>query len=90
MPALVAVASLYTTIILLGIISTPPPRPSSSSRCCAWYWCSRLREVSTQLTSARLTAVVDVIFRWLVLLAVLLAIGYVTKSLQAYPRRMCS
>ena len=39
------------------------------------------REVSTQLTSARVSAVVDVIFRWLLLLAVLLAIGYVTKSL---------
>ena len=47
------------------------------------------REVSSQLTSPRLSAVVDVIFRWLVLLAVLLAIGYVTKSpLQGYPRRV--
>jgi hypothetical protein len=48
------------------------------------------REVSSQLTSARVSAVVDVIFRWLlVLLAVLLAIGYVTKSpLQDYPRRV--
>jgi putative colanic acid biosynthesis UDP-glucose lipid carrier transferase len=45
--------------------------------------------VSSQLTSARVSAVVDVIFRWLVLLAVLLAIGYVTKSpLQDYPRRV--
>ena len=29
------------------------------------------REVTTQLTSARMTAVTDVIFRWLLLLAVL-------------------
>jgi putative colanic acid biosynthesis UDP-glucose lipid carrier transferase len=46
------------------------------------------REVSTQLTSARISAVADVIFRWLLLLAVMLAIGYVTKSLAEYPRRI--
>jgi len=46
------------------------------------------REVSTQLTSARLSAVADVILRWMLLLAVLLAVGYVTKSLNGYPRRV--
>jgi len=47
------------------------------------------REVSTQITSPRISAVVDVIFRWLLILAVLLAIGYITKSpLQQYPRRV--
>ena len=46
------------------------------------------REVSTQLTSARVSAVADVIFRWLLLLAVMLAIGYVTNSLAEYPRRI--
>ena len=89
MPALVAVASLYATIILLGDHFDP----SSSAIVIVAVLClvlvQPLRELSTQLTSARLTAVVDVIFRWLVLLAVLLAIGYVTKSpLQAYPRRV--
>jgi putative colanic acid biosynthesis UDP-glucose lipid carrier transferase len=46
------------------------------------------REVSTQLTSARLSAVTDVIMRWLMLLAVLLAVGYVTHSLNGFPRRI--
>jgi putative colanic acid biosynthesis UDP-glucose lipid carrier transferase len=46
------------------------------------------REVSAQLTSARLSAVVDVILRWLLLLGVLLAVGYVTKSLNGYPRHI--
>jgi len=46
------------------------------------------REVSTQLTSQRAGAVADVILRWLLLLAILLAIGYVTKSLTIYPRRI--
>ncbi|HWY94774.1 MAG TPA: undecaprenyl-phosphate glucose phosphotransferase, partial [Steroidobacteraceae bacterium] len=46
------------------------------------------REVSSQLTSARASAVVDVILRWFLLLAVLLAVGYVTKSLDGYPRHI--
>ena len=47
------------------------------------------REVTAQLTSPRVSAVVDVMFRWFLILAVLLGIAYVTKSpLQAYPRRV--
>ena len=88
-PAFVAIASLYSTIILLGNSFDP----SSSAFTIVAALCLVLvqppREVSSQLTSARVSAVVDVIFRWLVLLAVLLAIGYVTKSpLQDYPRRV--
>src|SRR5882757_2299139 len=88
-PAAVAVASLYATIILFGVKFDP----SSSAIVIVSVLCLVLvqgpREVSSQLTSARVSAVVDVIFRWLLLLAVLLAIGYVTKSpLQAYPRRV--
>src|SRR5450631_2522113 len=89
MPAVVAVASLYATIILFG----DKFDPSSSAIVIVAVLCLVLvqppREVSSQFTSARVSAVVDVIFRWLVLLAILLAIGYVTKSpLQAYPRRV--
>ena len=89
MPAVVAVLSLYATIILLGSVFDP----SSSAIVIVAVLCLVLvqppREVSAQLTSPRVSAVVDVIFRWLLLLGVLLAIGYVTKSpLQAYPRRV--
>jgi putative colanic acid biosynthesis UDP-glucose lipid carrier transferase len=87
MPALVAVASLYATIILLGDVFRPLLRTIVIVAVLCLVLVQPPRELSTQLTSARLTAVVDVIFRWLLLLAVLLAIGYVTKSLQ-YPRRM--
>jgi putative colanic acid biosynthesis UDP-glucose lipid carrier transferase len=88
-PTIVAIASLYATIILFGDSFDP----SSSAIVILAVLCLVLvqpfREVTSQLTSARLSAVVDVIFRWLMLLAVLLAIGYVTKSpLQAYPRRV--
>jgi putative colanic acid biosysnthesis UDP-glucose lipid carrier transferase len=88
MPAVVAVATLYATIVFFGI---PFDRTSEAIIVVA-VLCTVLiqppREVTTQLTSARLSAVADVIFRWLLLLAVLLAIGYVTKSLTAYPRRI--
>jgi putative colanic acid biosynthesis UDP-glucose lipid carrier transferase len=46
------------------------------------------REVTSQLTSERVSAVVDVVFRWLLLLVVLLAVGYITKTLEAMPRRI--
>jgi putative colanic acid biosynthesis UDP-glucose lipid carrier transferase len=86
MPAIVAVASLYLTVVFYGkvfdasaaavlivmclILVRPPP------------------EVSHQLTSERLSAVVDVILRWVVLLVALLVLGYITKSLEFYPRRI--
>jgi putative colanic acid biosysnthesis UDP-glucose lipid carrier transferase len=87
-PAAVAVASLYATVILFdGRFD-----PSSAAIVIVGVLCLVLvqppREVSTQLTSARLAAVVDVILRWLLMLAVLLAVGYVTKSLDGYPRRI--
>jgi putative colanic acid biosysnthesis UDP-glucose lipid carrier transferase len=89
LPAVVAVATLYATIILFGDRFDP----SSSAIVIVAVLCLVLvqppREVSSQLTSPRLSAVVDVIFRWLMLLAILLAIGYVTKSpLEVYPRRI--
>ncbi len=88
LPAVVAVASLFATIILLG----RPFDPSSNSTVIVTVLCLMLvqapREVATQLTSERLSAVVDVIFRWFLMLAVLLAIGYATKTLLFYPRRI--
>jgi putative colanic acid biosysnthesis UDP-glucose lipid carrier transferase len=87
-PAVVAVGSLYSTIIFFGIEFNR----SSQAIIIVAVLCLVLvqppREVSTQLTSPRLSAVVDVIFRWLLLLLVLLAIGYVTRSLAEYPRRI--
>jgi putative colanic acid biosysnthesis UDP-glucose lipid carrier transferase len=88
-PAIVAVASLYGTLVLFGSVFDP----SSAAIVIVGVVCLALvqppREVNTQLTSPRVSAVVDVIFRWFLVLGVLLAIGYVTKSpLQAYPRRV--
>src|SRR6202020_3564302 len=87
-PAVVALASLGVTIILFGHRFDP----SSAAIVIVGVLCLVLvqppREVSTQLTSARLSAVADVIMRWLLLLAVLLAVGYVTKTLNGFPRRV--
>jgi putative colanic acid biosysnthesis UDP-glucose lipid carrier transferase len=89
LPAFVAVGALYATIILFG--DTFDPR--SSAIVIVAVSCLVLvqppREMTAQLTSPRVSAVVDVIFRWFLILALLLAIAYVTKSqLQAYPRRV--
>jgi putative colanic acid biosynthesis UDP-glucose lipid carrier transferase len=88
LPSVVAVASLYATIRLFGSVFDP----SSSTIVILAVLCLLLvqppREVTTQLTSDRVSAVTDAIFRWLVLLGLLLVIGYVTKSLQVYPRRI--
>ncbi|MGO9934433.1 MAG: undecaprenyl-phosphate glucose phosphotransferase [Steroidobacteraceae bacterium] len=88
MPTVVAVSSLYATIILFGAGFDP----SSAAIVIVAVLCLVLiqppREVSTQLSSTRVSAVIDVISRWLLLLAILLAVGYVTKSLDEYPRRV--
>ena len=89
LPAIVAVASLYATLVAFG--SNFDPR--SSGIVVVAVVCLVLiqppREVTAQLTSPRVSAVVDVLLRWSLILAVLLGIAYVTKSpLQSYPRRV--
>jgi putative colanic acid biosysnthesis UDP-glucose lipid carrier transferase len=86
MPTVVAVASLYVTVIFFD----KGFDPSSAAIVIVAILCLVLvqppREVSTQLASTRVSAVIDVIFRWLLLLGILLAVGYITKSLDEYPR----
>jgi len=88
MPTLVAIATLYATITFSGTRFDP----SSAAVVIATVLCLILvqppREVTSQLTSERVSAVVDVVFRWLLLLVVLLAVGYITKTLEAMPRRI--
>jgi putative colanic acid biosynthesis UDP-glucose lipid carrier transferase len=88
-PAVVAVASLYATITLFGNVFDSSSEAFVIMSVLCLVLIQPPREVSTQLTSARASAVTEVIFRWFVLLGVLLAVGYVTKSLSvAYPRRV--
>ena len=88
MPAVIGIATLYATITLFGKVFERPSEPIVIVAVMCLVLIQPPREVTTQLTSARLSVVVDVIFRWLLLLAVLLAIGYVTRSLTDYPRRV--
>src|SRR5580704_13753816 len=87
-PAIITVASLYVTIIAFGEKFDRSSVPIVIVAVLSLILVQPPREVTTQLTSERLSAVVDVIFRWLLLLMVLLAIGYLTKSVQVYPRRI--
>jgi putative colanic acid biosysnthesis UDP-glucose lipid carrier transferase len=88
MPAVVAVGSLYLTIIFFGITFDRSSQAIIIVAVLCLILVQAPREVSTQLTSARISGVADVIFRWILLLAVMLAIGYVTRSLAEYPRRI--
>ena len=88
LPAVVAVASLYATIVLYGHHFDP----SSAAIVIVSVLCLVLvqppREVSTELTSTRLSDIADVILRWMMMLLVLLAVGYVTRTFTVYPRRI--
>ncbi len=87
MPAIVAVGSLYATMMMFGRTFDS----SSVTIVIVAVVCLVLiqppREFSTQITSPRLSTAVEVIVRWFVVIALLLAIGYVTKS-PVYPRRV--
>ena len=87
-PAVVAVATLYATVTFFGSVFDR----SSQAIVIVAVLCLVLvqppREVTAPLTTARVTAIADTLFRWLLLLVVLLAVGYVTNSFEAYPRRI--
>jgi putative colanic acid biosysnthesis UDP-glucose lipid carrier transferase len=89
LPAIVAVASLYATIILLGSRFDPLSSGIAVVAVVCLVLVQPPREVTTQLTSPRVSAVVDVILRWFLILALLLGIAYVTRTpLRDYPRRV--
>ena len=80
LPAFVAVASLYATIFAFGSGFDPLSSGIAVVAVVCLVLVQPPREVTAQLTSPRVSAVVDVIFRWLLILAALLGIAYVTKS----------
>ena len=89
LPAFVAVASLYATIFALRSTFDPLSSGIAVVAVVCLILVQPPREVTTQLTLPRLSAVVDVIFRWFLILAALLGIAYVTRApLESYPRRV--
>ena len=87
-PALVAVGSLYATIVLFGHHF----EPSSAAIVIVSVLCLVLvqppREVGGEPIEARLGNAAEMILRWVLLLVVLLTVGYVTKTFTVYPRRV--
>jgi putative colanic acid biosynthesis UDP-glucose lipid carrier transferase len=88
MPTVVAVASMYATVSFFHTRFDPTSAGGVIVAVLCLILVQPPRELNTQFASARISAVVDVLFRWMLLLAVLLAVGYVTKSLDGYPRRI--
>ncbi|MGO8972404.1 MAG: undecaprenyl-phosphate glucose phosphotransferase [Steroidobacteraceae bacterium] len=86
MPAVVAVICLYWSVGLYRM------RFDTISAIVAVVLCLVLirapRDVSTQLTSQRTVAMADVLVHWVLLLVALVAIGLLTTTLDAYPRRV--
>jgi putative colanic acid biosynthesis UDP-glucose lipid carrier transferase len=86
MPAIVAVVCLFSTILLFG------KTVAASTVVVVVVLCLVLirapRDVGTQLTSERTVAMAETLFRWLLLVLVLLLIGAFTTSLDAYPKRI--
>jgi putative colanic acid biosysnthesis UDP-glucose lipid carrier transferase len=87
-PAVVAVGSLYATIVLFGHHFDPSSAAIVIVGLLSLVLVQPPHEVSTQLTAARFSGVADMILRWAMLLLVLLAVGYVTKTFTIYPRRI--
>jgi putative colanic acid biosynthesis UDP-glucose lipid carrier transferase len=89
LPAIVAVAVLYATLFAFRSRFDPMSSGIAVVAVVCLVLVQPPREVTAQLTSPRISAVVDVIFRWFLILGLLLGIAYVTKSpLQVYPRRV--
>ena len=89
LPAIVAVAALYATLFAFRSHFDPMSSGIAVVAVVCLVLVQPPREVTAQLTSPRISAVVDVIFRWFLILGLLLGIAYVTKSpLQVYPRRV--
>jgi putative colanic acid biosynthesis UDP-glucose lipid carrier transferase len=89
LPALVAVGCLYATIFAFRSGFDPLSSGITVVAVVCLVLVQPPREVTAQLTSPRLSAVLAVIYRWLLILAAILGIAYVTKAhLQDYPRRV--
>ncbi len=88
-PAVVAVLSLIATIRALGTVYEPSSSAIPLVAVLSLVLVRPPPELNGQLAASRISAVVDIVFRWMLLLAALLAIGYATHSpLEFYPRRV--
>jgi putative colanic acid biosynthesis UDP-glucose lipid carrier transferase len=87
-PAVVAVACLYGIMGIFGHKFDPSSSATMISAVLCLILVQPPREMSSQIQMARISAIVDVVFRWVLMLSMLLAIGYATKTLNYFPRRI--
>ena len=89
LPAIVTMASLYLTIVLMGgEFGISSPAVVIIAVLCL-VLVQPPREINAYLNSARASAVIDVMLRWVLLLGALLIIDYGTKSqLRTYPQEV--
>jgi putative colanic acid biosysnthesis UDP-glucose lipid carrier transferase len=88
-PSVVAIAALYAVIQLNGLTMTRDFRMLSLLACVlAAVLLQQPRKASTQLLAPEFPAVIGLMLRWAVILAILLAIGYITEETQDFPRRV--
>ena len=88
-PSLIAIATLYGTIQLYGLQMTSEFTTLSVLACVlAAVLLQQPRKASAQLLAPEFPAVMGLMLRWGVLLALLLAIGYLTQQSADFPRRV--
>ena len=88
-PSLVAIATLYSIIQIQGLPMTRDFTTLLVLTCAlAVVLLQQPRKATTQLLAPELPAVMGLMLRWGVLLAILLAIGYVTEQSADFPRRV--
>jgi len=88
-PSAVAIATLYSIIKIQGLPMTRDFTTLAVLTCAlAAVLLQQPRKATTQLLAPEFPAVMGLMLRWGVLLAILLAIGYVTEQSADFPRRM--
>jgi putative colanic acid biosynthesis UDP-glucose lipid carrier transferase len=88
-PSLVPIATLYSIIELQGLPMTRDFTTLLVLTCAlAAVLLQQPRKATTQLLAPEFPAVMGLMMRWSVLLAILLAIGYLTEQSADFPRRV--
>ena len=89
LPALITVTSLLTLASMLEVpVTEPMVAMAVFSGVLAMILLPAIRSMSLQLVASRVPLVFAVVVRWLILLSILFAIGYATRSSQEFARRL--
>jgi putative colanic acid biosynthesis UDP-glucose lipid carrier transferase len=88
MPAIVALVCLYLCMVAWdNAFDRSSPAVAIAGVLCL-VLVQAPRQVSSQLTNSQISAASSVFVRWLLMVCVLFGVGYVTDSLDSYPRKI--